>query len=179
MPDDLPLQSEKLEPIRRAEAWLADFDAGRLTASDLYTRCLLKDLLSIIDSSGPVVDPQNARCNVSATGQHRIDAPYCKDCGQTFAPSPSSPIPAKQDRFQRHLDEASAVVATWEPWERNIFGGEDQRDAAPAATPSPSLYRVERLREQLAQAVKERDDALMHLQINSSDPTPANTEFEL
>lgn len=27
-------------------------------------------------------------------------------------------------RFQEHLDDASREVATWEPWEQNIFGGQ-------------------------------------------------------
>lgn len=35
------------------------------------------------------------------------------------------------------------------------------------------------LREQLAQAEKERDDALMRLQIQQNDPTPANTEYDV
>jgi len=28
----------------------------------------------------------------------------------------------QREAFLRHLDDASKVVETWEPWERNIFG---------------------------------------------------------
>lgn len=36
------------------------------------------------------------RCEVSYTGRHRIDAPYCKDCGLVFTlPALSSSLPAE------------------------------------------------------------------------------------
>lgn len=32
-----------------------------------------------------VLAAQSESCAVSVTGKHRVDPPYCKDCGQTFA----------------------------------------------------------------------------------------------
>lgn len=38
-------------------------------------------------------------------------------------PTDQQILSEEQIRFRNHLDEASAFVATWEPWEHHIFGG--------------------------------------------------------
>lgn len=50
------------------------------------------------------------QCHVSVTGKHRIDTPYCKDCGQEF-PQPS--LSAAISEVERMESAAQAGNASY------------------------------------------------------------------
>lgn len=84
--------------------WIAPQKNGRFTdtfrvsqysAFDGATEYIRADLARSRASLAAVEEDE--RCEVSYTGRHRIDAPYCKDCGQVFTlpAASSSPLPAE------------------------------------------------------------------------------------
>jgi hypothetical protein len=117
------------EPVARAKQWIDDYNAGKLTASDLYTRCLILDLLKIVEGKcvfpalpeAPPVLRDGAKCTECG---HALTSDFdpdvglwweCKNCDLQWSVSsapPATPLPAEaaaQDEDALHLAICQAV----------------------------------------------------------------------
>jgi hypothetical protein len=61
--------------------------------------------LDVVGSHTTLPSPAAQQCEVSVTGRHRIDLPFCKDCGQEFPlPSPAAAAEEIVANYEVHKD---------------------------------------------------------------------------